>query len=221
MIIMKITIRIYRIHDYDLMALHESGTLSIGRAVKKAIIAYYKGDGEKYHIEAIKPIPDDMPTTREFKIVIRENEAPGIIEWKNKLKYGVQNSCFKNILRAYLDFPRVSLYQDENGRERQTAVHMEKKNPQFDREHLTGSAWVEEVAKQKNTVHPEKAISDIDDLLKRASSKGINSPIKSEQKHTAKKSQLAVPIINEKSKESPQPEDSFDAFEYFNQMEGR
>ena len=93
---MQITLRIYRTHDYDLMALHRSGVLSFPKAARKALISYYKGETILISTEIDeKQVPEDLPAMLEFNITIGERTAPGFAEWFRTVKSGYRNNLLK------------------------------------------------------------------------------------------------------------------------------
>lgn len=106
---MVVMMRIYRVHDYDLMILYESG-LDIVSAAKSALIAFYN---EKDIDIEIPKIPDKVIVTksiRGFSFNIDNNDADGIEEWINQFKVGSRNNLFKNILRQYLKGVNLDIY---------------------------------------------------------------------------------------------------------------
>lgn len=152
MIILKLTIRIYRTHDFDLMALHQTGALKIGAAMKKAILAYY--NGEKFSFDIAMPKkPDlaDMPLVVATSIVITEKDAEGITKWLSGFLPGYRNCCLKNLLRHFLPDPAIAYFRNDGEYHELLDLGMEKIvcRPQKSESGPRGSQWLTEIAKQK------------------------------------------------------------------------
>lgn len=114
---MQITLRIYRTHDYDLMALHRCGALNFPKAARRALIAYYKKERLLLSTDTSgRKVPDDLPAMMEFNINIGEHAAPGFTAWFHTVKRGYRNNLVKNILRASLDGLCTELYMPEERR---------------------------------------------------------------------------------------------------------
>lgn len=109
----KIILRIYRTHDYDLMMLHFSKLIHIGRAAEQAVAAYYKGDYFRYQIKAEDTYAERLPSQATFLLAFKESEAPGILEWLSGFTDGCRNSFIKNLLRTYLESPFEVLYRKD------------------------------------------------------------------------------------------------------------
>lgn len=179
---MRITLHIYRTHDHDLMLLHQAGVLSIGKATKKAVIAYYKGDPLCISTKTDKkPDISIMPLTITFSFIIGECDAEGITDWIKNIRFGYRNCFFKNVLRHYLDDPVTYLFRDDGWQAAVPdiinktdtisipAVHKRAKDE------LLGSKWVEAVAHETRK-HTNKKISDLDDILKQPNSRKEQIP---------------------------------------------
>lgn len=166
---MKITIRIYRTHDFDLMALHCSGALGIGMAIKKAVIAYYNGERFTFDVTISQKIePSDMPLVITTSIVITERDSAGITEWLSGFRPGYRNCCLKNILRHYLEDPGIACFRDDA-----------TKHELFDlgagtivcRPHAhtnkvqTGDQWLQDIAHQKPQKKDPKKLQKISHAL--------------------------------------------------------
>ena len=100
---MKITIRIYRTHDFDLMSLYQAGNIPLAQVMKKAIIAYYCGEHFRFTVER-ESIPDlkAMPLVVNLLLSISDYDAPGIEHWIA----GLQKGYPWKSLRGHA-FPRI------------------------------------------------------------------------------------------------------------------
>lgn len=107
-------LRIYKTHDHDLMALHQTGTLDIAKAAKAAVIAYYKGERFRFDLK-FGQYPDSkaMPSVAAFQIEFDEelDRALGILDWLDTFEDGYRNCCIKGILRFYLADPCISMFR--------------------------------------------------------------------------------------------------------------
>lgn len=109
----EILLRIYRTHDYDLMMLHYSKRIHIGHAAQQAVTAYYKGEYFRYQVQGTQKYEGRLPSQTSFRLVFKETEAPGIMDWLSGFTDGCRNSFIKNILRTYLDCPLGTLYRPD------------------------------------------------------------------------------------------------------------
>lgn len=166
---MKITIRIYRTHDFDLMALHCSGALGIGMAIKKAVIAYYNGEKFTFDVTMSQKIePSDMPLVITTSIVITERDSAGITEWLSGFRLGYRNCCLKNILRHYLEDPGIACFRDDATKHElfdlgagtivcRPRTHTNKAQ--------TGDQWLQDIANQKPQKKDPKKLKKISHAL--------------------------------------------------------
>lgn len=202
---MRITLHVYRTHDHDLMALHQTGVLSIGKAAKKAIIAYYKGEPLRISTKTSKkPDISLMPLSVTFGFLICESDAEGITNWINSIRYGYRNCFFKNVLRHYLDDPATYLFREDEWQAvnpddtiSTNSIIIPASHKQVPNE-LMGSEWVEAVAKEGKKKYTNKKISDLKDLLK--------------QPELPKEQPLPVAPLHDTVN---QEEDNFDAYAAF------
>lgn len=171
---MRMTLHVYRTHDHDLMCLHQTGVLSIGQATKKAVIAYYRGELLCLSTKTTTQVETClMPWTVTFSFTLDDSDAEGITKWIQGIRSGYRNCFFKNVLRHYLDDPATSLFRNDTW---QATIPESISNicsvnipaaPKKEKEELTGSEWVNAVAKEEKKIHTKKIISDLDVLLRK------------------------------------------------------
>lgn len=107
---MNIIVRLYWQHDLDLVALCMHPDFDMGKWMKKAVVAFAKGDaGFKI------PLPRSMPYRVELdNCSTHFGLTPGkddeIIACMNGFRYGQRNSAIKNIFRMYLETPYLDPY---------------------------------------------------------------------------------------------------------------
>lgn len=109
---MKITMRLYRIHDLDLLYLYKLPDFSIQKAIKNALKAYISGQD----LTIDYPTTDDLllPKTAMIHIYLSEKKDAEIIAWLKNISKGYRNSLLKNIVRSYLKEPGIEPYLLDN-----------------------------------------------------------------------------------------------------------
>lgn len=100
---MNIIVRFYWQHDIDLVALKMHPDFDMSRQMKRAVIAYARGDAD-FSI----PLPRSMPYSVELdNCSIHFRLTPGedddVIAVMNGFRSGFRNSALKNIFRQYLE----------------------------------------------------------------------------------------------------------------------
>ena len=170
---MKITIRIYRSHDFDLMALCQAESVAFAQAVKQAIIAYYCGEQFHYEVRKTRPVdPKTMPLVMTFTLDISDFDEPGIERWLSGISKGSRNCCFKAIFRHYLADPCMAFFREDETATpveevEQAPVAMPRNFRRSRKREMTGREWVDAVAngsinKKKHAPKPR----DLDEILK-------------------------------------------------------
>lgn len=102
---MNITLRLYWVHDYDLIGLADSPDISLSKCAKQVLLAYARND-KNFRI----CVPENSQV-REKKTnrIIHFRIDPGNPEEKDaydayhKIDRGVRNSAIKNMIRMYMD----------------------------------------------------------------------------------------------------------------------
>lgn len=102
----RYTVRLYRVHDLDLITFVEQHEFNLAKAVYSALSAFTKGD--HFVIEIPPKRKKEIP---EFKrvyqkpIYLDEEKDKKAIELLDKIQKGYRNNFFKNLLRLYLCTP--------------------------------------------------------------------------------------------------------------------
>ena len=109
---MMITVRLYRQHDLDLIALYRHPSFSLPAAIKKALIAYVRQE----QLIIKQPEPYEVSKEKISKIVqmhinLNETYDKDIIDWIKNTKEGYRNSVLKNMIRGYIAGPCIYTYQ--------------------------------------------------------------------------------------------------------------
>ena len=110
--------RLYRMHDLDLMYLYKMPNISIQSIVKVMLKNYIKDRNDGGHIATRLSIPNvehdiPLPKTAQFHITLIDGEDDDVISWIEQIPKGMRNSMLKNMLRTYLSFPIVTPYETE------------------------------------------------------------------------------------------------------------
>ena len=123
---MRVKVRIYRSHDYDLMLMHYGKMLSIkdkrGKdkpvtvsvAAGLALKAYFTGEPLVINVNKTDKPLGDFPYLKTMTIYAYDSECPGIEKWLDGLKEGNRNNLVKVILRTYLDKIPIWGYGNSN-----------------------------------------------------------------------------------------------------------
>ena len=146
----KITMRLYRLHDLDLMYLYKMPNVSIQAIIKVMLKNYVKDRNNGNQIATRFRTSDirhniPLPSTSQFHIILQDDEDGDVISWIEQIPKGIRNGMIKNMLRNYFDFPLIVPYEETVSDEKITSeddsISIEKYN---------------EVITQKATTKPYK-----------------------------------------------------------------
>lgn len=112
---MKVTLRLYRRHDMDLLLLHKTKGFSMQKAVKLALYMHI-GLVDECHI----PYPSVCEPLNKFysasllHLTLNEQKEADVAVMKfiNDIPKGYRNSFCKNLVRYYLEKPKQFMYSD-------------------------------------------------------------------------------------------------------------
>lgn len=102
----RYTIRLYRLHDLDLITFVETHEFNLVKAVYSALSAFSKD--EAFVIEIPPRRVEDLPQLKRVYVkalTLDEETDAKAIEIMNKIAPGYRNNFFKNLLRQYLCNP--------------------------------------------------------------------------------------------------------------------
>lgn len=108
---MRVTIRLYKRYDYDLIALRLTKSIPLNALFKQTLIAYIKGECFSIKIpqNLASNIPDDLPPQRVDFILSESNEyEKKAIKLLNSIREKKRNDFLKTLLRGYLSGPIVT-----------------------------------------------------------------------------------------------------------------
>ena len=112
---MDITVRLYKLHDFDLIYLYKNLRFPIRDAMKKALISYVRNEPVFFDFPIEIPESDKLIDIKssQFHIKLDENTDKDIILYLSGLKRFYRNSFLKNLLRGYLTGPAAFVYESE------------------------------------------------------------------------------------------------------------
>ncbi len=115
---MKVSVRIYRQHDLDLIALYRNKKYHIGREMKKCLIAYAKG--EMYvppEVSMDDVISGYVPTYYVIHIELNDKkpDEAAAIELIKHIKNGYKCSFMKALFRSSILYLPLLAYSDDSG----------------------------------------------------------------------------------------------------------
>lgn len=115
LMIMDITVRLYKLHDYDLIYLYKNLRFPIKDAMKRALVAYVRNEPVFFDFPVTKIDVDNLLDIKnaQFHIKLDEEEDADIIDYLSQLKRFYRNSFLKNTLRGYLTGPASYVYESE------------------------------------------------------------------------------------------------------------
>lgn len=114
----KVTIRIHRQHDMDLMSIYRNKSYHIAKEIKKALIAYAS---EKEYVPQEVCIADEaegyVPTSVVVHISLSEKKEDErkALELLSHIKYGYRCSFIKAVFRSFLPYLPLLAYSDDSG----------------------------------------------------------------------------------------------------------
>ena len=102
----RYTVRLYRLHDLDLITFVLTHEFDIMHAIYSAVTAFCKGEAFVIKIPPLRH--QELPQLRRIytkALVLDDKQDKAVIEMINKIKPGKRNNFFKNLLRLYLMYP--------------------------------------------------------------------------------------------------------------------
>lgn len=100
------TLKIYRRHDIDLLALHKNG-VQLGRVAKQCLRAFVTNEQYTVIVSKNLQMDGDLPKSVQVKIVLDpDNETDAkVIDMLSSVPAGLGNSFCKAVIRIYLSNP--------------------------------------------------------------------------------------------------------------------
>lgn len=113
--VMDITVRLYKLHDYDLIYLYKNLRFPIKDAMKKALLAYVRNEPVFIDFPVEKVNQDNLTDIKsaQFHLKLDAVADADAIEYLGSLKKYYRNSFLKNLLRGYLTGPASYVYESD------------------------------------------------------------------------------------------------------------
>lgn len=110
----NITVRLYKLHDFDLIYLYKNLRFPIKEAMKRALIAYVRDEPVFFQVPVTHVKNDELSNIKhaQFHIKLSEEEDADVIQYLSTLKRFYRNSFLKNLLRSYLAGPVAYAYEE-------------------------------------------------------------------------------------------------------------
>lgn len=107
----KVTIRLYRLHDPDLLTLMNTHNLSLRKTAYCVLKAFSKGEFFVISIPPVNELNYEMAKKVYTSMLILDSEKDAdIIEMLSYIQDGYRNNFIKTLLRLYLSFPASEMF---------------------------------------------------------------------------------------------------------------
>lgn len=112
---MKVTMRLYRQHDLDLIYIYrQKKEFKFSKTLKYILNNYQFGYEQRLsHVNVCNVKPEDFPhESIQLHLYLSEQKDSNAIQTLKSIKRGYRNSFLKNLLRHYIDSPVLLPYLD-------------------------------------------------------------------------------------------------------------
>lgn len=105
----NVTIRLYRRHDIDLIALKCANGFSMNQMIRNSLLAYLNGEPSSIVYPAIEIPMSNLPQMTQLHLSLDlENEDDArIYEYISGIQPGYRNSIIKQLIRYYCVSPKL------------------------------------------------------------------------------------------------------------------
>ena len=110
---MRITIRLYKKQDLDLMILDRNPNFSLVIAISTIVNAYVKGENKMVMLPDSSPwmAYSNLPRMSQLHITFtEEKDGPEVIQFLKSVLPNMRNNMIKNLVRAYMVGANLSFY---------------------------------------------------------------------------------------------------------------
>ena len=127
---MDITIRLYKLHDYDLVYLYKNINFPIREAMYRSLSSYVRNEPVFFEIPILTNVEDNLGGVKnvQFHINLDDENDKDLIEYLKKLKPNLRNSFLKNNLRGHLVGSASYVYEKQINLEKTEAREDSIKN---------------------------------------------------------------------------------------------
>lgn len=127
---MDITVRLYKLHDYDLIYLYKNIHFPIKDAMQKSLAAYVRNEPVFFEVPVVTNVEDSLVGVKnaQFHILLDDEKDSDLIEYLKNLKPNLRNSFLKNTLRGHLAGSVSYVYEKQVDLEKTTSRNESIKN---------------------------------------------------------------------------------------------
>lgn len=207
---MRVTMRLYKMHDLDLIALYQNKSFHFTKAVYSCLSSLVRG--HPFWIEEPEFCVDFEHTSKiiQIALIIPDNDKE-VINLLHNVKRGIRNSYIKNLMRSFILRPNLNVYYEKEIQEPSSLTDREyrefpRRNQGKKRKEKTES--IETMLKNQEKKRKEE-IEDFDAYQNEDSSH--EKPPEKKSKEPEQKKQEFVEPDNENSDDN----DEFDLFDSF------
>jgi len=145
----KITVRLHRQHDMDLIALCKTNGYQFGRELKRVLVAY--ANEEMYEpktVDVVKFEATYVPTSLMFRVSLdeRNEKEAKAIQLLTGIKNGYRNSFLKALFRSSMTFLPLVAFSKDNG-----FVMKRSGLDEFQKARIDGRKARQDAAEERNT----------------------------------------------------------------------
>lgn len=207
---MRVTIRLYKRYDIDLLSLYHNSEFKFKESFKSAVRNYIRGTPQKIQI----PEPQDDTfsyETIQFQLNFHPKEDQDVIMWIRNIKAGYKNSILKNMFRnslcgIYYYYTMNVHRADEmlilNHKSAEAAANDDKK----DQDIIVDDKKENKIQEVNKEEQEKREVNDrLDDEAKNSEddhSEEIKEEYKDKTSNSNIKGKITIPISNTKDQET-------------------
>ena len=199
---MVFPVRIYRMHDLDLMMLLHASDIAFGKMVKQILHSYLRGNVYRIDVSGhwIPKEPRDLPNESLYKLALDEEYDADIIRLLNMMTDGYKNSFIKHTIRMYIEPFALSCF------------YADKQQMRLPINALHDVRTVQPYTRKRNGEKKQRKVTEQD--LSQAVGKIIGASHESEKKEQANNSKISNPItgsipVSTENRHTSQKEDNY------------
>lgn len=189
--IVRITLRLYRMHDLDIITFVETHKLDFRKAMYCALKAFSKGEVFVIDIPPKREEGSELDLRRVYSLMMyldteRDKE---VIEMLSKIKEGCRNNFMKNLLRLYLCHPMSEVFLNH---EEEDAYFAEKFMIFKQGKRITDAGSEVKIRKSNKKLIGGKNTTDIEDSKKDEALRHEHDKNNSEEKEMAEDNAMSI-----------------------------
>lgn len=123
---MKITVRLYRQTDLDLIGLACADGVSVSKELKKVLVSFVRGTPYSISLNPID-VSDKIILKKQIQLQFYlEKKEQDVIDWLKTIRVRQRNSFLKNLFRSSLPCPYLYMYQTDADKVNQMITDIKK-----------------------------------------------------------------------------------------------